>query len=174
MFMVHVPSKCQHIFWNTLTFLRHANKCLSWWVWQLFHCHFMWMMQATDKETSALRVPLFPPGVINQNVPRQNVPQFYLLSPKNKRQLLNLWKRFHIRQGIKLPPGIVPSEMKQPSKRFEILLNSGLRNPALVNLQCFKNHGWSLKSSNFQAWFLRSAPSYVGRYMYVQNSQYEI
>ena len=145
----------QHIFWNTLTFLRHANNCLSWWVWQLFHCHFMWMMQATDKETPALRVPLFPPGVINQNVPRHRT----ILPAKPKEQeaaVESMEALSHMTR--KLPPGIVPSEMKQPSKSFEILLNSGLRNPALVNLQCFKNHGWSLKSSNFQAWFLRSAP----------------
>lgn len=34
----------------------------------------------------------------------------------------------------KLPPGIAPPEMKQLSKSFEILSNSGPQNPGLVKL----------------------------------------
>ena len=34
----------------------------------------------------------------------------------------------------KLPPGIAPPEMKQLSKSFEMLSNSGLRNPGLIKL----------------------------------------
>ena len=96
------------------------------------------MMQATDKETSALRVPLFPPGVINQNVPRLRT----ILPAKPKEQEAAVESMEALSHKTrKLPPDIVPSGMKQPSKSFEILLNSGLRNPALVNFQCFKNHG---------------------------------
>ena len=34
----------------------------------------------------------------------------------------------------KRPPGIAPPEMKQLSKSFEILSNSGLRNPGLIKV----------------------------------------
>lgn len=34
----------------------------------------------------------------------------------------------------KLPPGIAPPEMKQLSKSFEILSNSGLQNPGLIKV----------------------------------------
>lgn len=96
------------------------------------------MMQATDKETSSLRVPLFALGVINQNVLRLRT----ILPAKPKEQEAAVESMEALSHKTrKLPPGIVASEMKQPSKSFEILLNSGLRNPALVNLQCFKNHG---------------------------------
>lgn len=96
------------------------------------------MMQATDKETPALRVPLFPPGVINQNVPRHRT--ILPATPKEQEAAVESMEALS-HKTRKLPPGIAPSEMKQPSKSFEILLNSGLRNPSLVNLQCFKNHG---------------------------------
>ena len=34
----------------------------------------------------------------------------------------------------KFPPGIAPPEMKQLSKSFEMLSNSGLRNPGLIKV----------------------------------------
>lgn len=88
------------------------------------------MMQATDKETPALRVPLFPPGVINQNVPRHRT----ILPAKPKEQEAAVESMEALSHKTrKLPPG---REMKQPSKSFEILLNSGLRNPALIFKVC--------------------------------------
>ena len=91
------------------------------------------MIQATDNESSALRRPLFPPGVIDQNVPRLRT--ILPAKPNCKEQEAAVEsKEVYSHTTRKLPPGIAPSEMKQPSKSFEILLNSGLRNSALVNL----------------------------------------
>ena len=42
--------------------------------------------------------------------------------------MLNLWEQLQLRQGIG------PPEMKQLSKSFEILSNSGLRNPGLIKV----------------------------------------
>ena len=73
------------------------------------------MIQATDNESTALRVPLFLPGVINQNVGRFRT----ILPAKPKEQEAAVEsKEVHSHTTRKLPPGIAPSEMKQPSKSF--------------------------------------------------------
>ena len=92
------------------------------------------MMQATDKEMSALRVPLFPSRVINQNVPR--LCTILPAKPKEQEAAVESMEALS-HKTKKLPPGIVPSEMKQPSKSVEILLNSGLRKPSTGKLAVF-------------------------------------
>lgn len=120
-------------------FLFRPNKGLSWWVWQIFLRHFMWMMLATDKERSALRVPLFPPRVINQNVPRLRT----ILPAKPKEQEAAVESTDVLSHKTrKLPRGIMPPlGWSNHQKVLKFFLNSGLRNPPLVNLHCFKNHG---------------------------------
>lgn len=85
------------------------------------------MQSAEGKSTSSVKVSLFTP------VPR--VPRTILPAGPTQAEP-ECFSAFPVKQR-KLPPGIAPPEKKQPSKSVEIISNSGLRNPALVN---FKRH----------------------------------
>lgn len=89
-------------------------------------------MQAAVTAGSILRVSLFDPEVSTSNIS----PLCTILPAEPKEQEAAFAATgASIQKKRKLPPGIAAPEIKQPSKSLEILLNSGLRNPVLVNFQ---------------------------------------
>ena len=93
------------------------------------------MMQATHKERSALRVPLFPPGVINQNVPHLRT--ILPAKPKEKEAAVESMEVLSHKTRKLPPPGIAPSEMKKPSTSFEILFKFWTAKPSTGKLVVF-------------------------------------
>ncbi len=88
----------------------------------LKYCVLKIMQSAEEASTSTIRVSLF-------NTPSYNPPR--ALCPILPAEPVSSVPG---KQRV-LPPGIAPTEKKPPPKSVEILLNSGLQNPVLVNLK---------------------------------------
>lgn len=100
-------------------------------------------MQGVVEESSKVKAPLFAPGVSQSITPMSLI----LLAEPKEREAGVESTGTTATKTRKLPQGTDPPGMKQLSKRFGILSNSGLRNPGLVNiLNLTCKHDWSVRS----------------------------
>lgn len=95
-------------------------------------------MQGVVEESSKVKAPLFAPGVSQSITPMSLI----LLAEPKEREAGVESTGTTATKTRKLPQGTDPPGMKQLSKRFGILSNSGLVN--ILNLTC--KHDWSVRS----------------------------
>ena len=87
-------------------------------------------MQGAVEERSKVKAALFPPE-FSPNITSMSL----ILPAEPKEQEADVESMgATTTKTRKLHPGIAPPEMKQLSKSFEILSNSGLRNPGLIKV----------------------------------------